>query len=318
LSSKAPVLIIEDSLAVGMMLSEFLKKLGYNDIHTSTTGQDGVALFKKTIETGTNPLIFLDYNLPDCTANSVMSRILTIKPYTKIIIETANSKEDDSIKEVIGLGAYHYIQKPLRYHEIEEIIKILEEEESFLEKENDQVKELEDAVKKTEEEINEHVDFIFKSTKQISLNKIISILKISEDLIMPYLQKLEQDGKIIKIDDKKEIACNQCDSVRTSQIFYCPNCKSSDFKLGKLIEHYDCGNITEDNTYTNDHCPNCKKEIKALGVDYRVMQNHYICNNCKEFFPEISTEYICLNCENNFKIDDARWKSSTNYKVISK
>ena len=317
MSSKDPVLIIEDSLAVGMLLSEFLKKLGYTDIHSATTGQEGVSLFKKTIDAGSNPLIFLDYNLPDCTANSVMSRILTIKPYTKIIIETANSKEDESIKEVIGLGAYHYIQKPLRFHQIEGIIKILEEEDAFLEKEDDQVKELEDAVKKTEKEINEHVDFILKSTTQISLNKITSILKVSDELILQYLQKLEQDGKIIKIDDKKEIACNQCDSVRTSQIFYCPNCKSSDFKLGKLIEHYDCGNITEDNTYTDDTCPNCKKEIKALGVDYRVMHNHYICNNCKEFFPEISTEYLCLNCENNFKIDDARWKSSINYKVVN-
>jgi len=318
LSLKGPVLIIEDSLAVGMMLSEFLKKLGYTDIQTSTTGQDGVALFKKTIETGTNPLIFLDYNLPDCTANSVMSRILTIKPYTKIIIETANSKEDESIKEVIGLGAYHYIQKPLRFHEIEEIIKILEEEESFLQKEDDQVKELEDAVKKTEEEITEHLDFILKSTTQITLNKIKSIIGISEDILLPHLQNLEQDGKIIKMDEKKELACNQCDSVRTSQIFYCPNCKSSDFKLGKLIEHYDCGNITEEKSYIDDVCPNCKKEIKALGVDYRVMQNHYICNNCSEFFPEISTDYICLICENKFKLDDARWKSSTNYKVISK
>jgi response regulator of citrate/malate metabolism len=318
LSSKAPVLIIEDSLAVGMLLSEFLKKLGYADIRSATMGQEGVSLFKEAANAGENPLIFLDYNLPDCTANSVMSRILTIKPYTKIIIETANSKEDDSIKEVIGLGAYHYIQKPIRFHEIEEIIKILEEEEAFLEKETDQVKELKNAVKKTEEEIIEHIDFVLKSINQISLNKISSILKVSNDLILPYLQKLEQDGKIIKIDDKKEIACNECDSVRTSQIFYCPNCKSSNFKLGKLIEHYDCGNITEENTYADDICPNCKKEIKALGVDYRVMQNHYICNNCEEFFPEISIEYLCLNCENKFKIDNARWKSSTNYKVVSK
>lgn len=318
MSSKAPVLIIEDSLAVGMLLSEFLKKLGYADIRLATKGQEGVSLFKEAADAGENPLIFLDYNLPDCTANSVMSRILTLKPYTKIIIETANSKEDDSIKEVIGLGAYHYIQKPIRFHEIEEIIKILEEEEAFLEKETDQVKELKNAVKKTEEEITEHIDFILKSINQISLNKISSILKVSNDLILPYLQKLEQDGKIIKIDDKKEIACNECDSVRTSQIFYCPNCKSSNFKLGKLIEHYDCGNITEENTYTDDICPNCKKEIKALGVDYRVMQNHYICNNCEEFFPEISIEYLCLNCENKFKIDNARWKSSRNYKVVSK
>ena len=40
-----------------------------------------------------------------------MSQLLTIKPDTKIIIETANSKDEDVIKEVIGLGAYHYHTK---------------------------------------------------------------------------------------------------------------------------------------------------------------------------------------------------------------
>ena len=315
MSSKDPVLIIEDSPAVGMLLSEFMKKLGYDDIHTSETGHAGVSLFKVLVETKSTPLIFLDYNLPDTNANSVMSQILTIKPYTKIIIETANSKEDEKIKEVIGLGAYHYIQKPLRFKEIEKIINILEEEKSFFNKETEQVTELEEAVKNAQEKAIEHIDYILTTTNQISLNKITNIIGYSDDFILSYLQKLVQEGKLTPIDDKKEIACNQCDSVRTSQIFFCPNCKSSNFKLGKLIEHYDCGNITEESTYHNDECPNCKKTIKALGVDYRVMQNHYICNNCKEFFPEISNEYFCLKCENRFKLEDARWNSSPNYKV---
>ena len=134
MSNKDPVLIIEDSPAVGMLLTEFMKKLNYDDIHTSTTGQEGVSLFKVLADTKATPLVFLDYNLPDTNAHSVMSQILTIKPYTKIIIETANSKDDEKIKEVIGLGAYHYIQKPIRFNEIEKIIDILEEEKSFLPK----------------------------------------------------------------------------------------------------------------------------------------------------------------------------------------
>ncbi|MBT8242903.1 MAG: response regulator, partial [Nitrosopumilus sp.] len=141
--TKDSVLIIEDSPAVGMLLSEFMKKLGYDDIHTCETGIAGISLFKVLVETKGTPLIFLDYNLPDTNADSVMSQILTIKPYTKIIIETANSKEDEKIKEVIGLGAYHYIQKPLRFKEIEKIITILEEEQSFFNKESEQVQEIE-------------------------------------------------------------------------------------------------------------------------------------------------------------------------------
>ena len=117
-----------------------------------------------------------------------------------------------------------------------------------------------------EEKVIEHIDFVLTTTNQISSNKIAQILGFSNDIVDDYLKKLESKGKIVPLDSKKEIACNQCDSIRTSQIFYCPNCKSSNFKLGKLIEHYDCGNITEEHTYQNDICPNCKKEIKALGV----------------------------------------------------
>lgn len=316
MSSKNSVLIIEDSPAVGMLLAEFMRKLGYEDIKTAESGHAGISLFKQFVEKDITPLIFLDYNLPDSTANSIMSQILPIKPFAKIIIETANGKEEDTIKEVIGLGAYHYLQKPIHFNEVEKIITILEEEESYLEKKSQQNDETEDNGI-DEKKIIEHVEFILKSNSQISLNKIVQILGFSNDFIESYLKKLESKGKIIRLDDKKEIACNQCDSIRTSQVFFCPNCKSSNFKLGKLIEHYDCGNITEENTYQNDLCPNCKKEIKALGVDYRVMQNHYICNDCDEFFPEISTSYICLKCENKFKLEEARWKSSMNYKVLN-
>ena len=316
MSSKGSVLIIEDSPAVGMLLAEFMRKLGYEDIKTAESGHAGVSLFKEMVANDITPLIFLDYNLPDSTANSIMSQILPIKPFTKIIIETANGKEEDSIKEVIGLGAYHYLQKPIHFNEVEKIITILEEEESYLEKKSKQTK-LPEEDDVDEEKIIEHINFILKTTNQISLNKITQILGFSNDFIETYLKKLENDGKIVQLDTKKEIACNQCDSIRTSQVFYCPNCKSSNFKLGKLIEHYDCGNITEESTYKNDACPNCKKEIKALGVDYRVMQNHYICNDCGEFSPEISTSYICMKCENKFKLEEARWKSSMNYKVVN-
>ncbi len=162
------------------------------------------------------------------------------------------------------------------------------------------------------------VDFVIRGEGEKTIVELIQTIK-SHSLDFSQIKGLsyKKDGKIIHIGDIKEIACNQCNSVGVSQIFFCPSCKNSDFKLGKLIEHYDCGNITEENTYANDKCPNCKKEIEALGVDYRVMKNHYICNDCKEFFPEISTAYLCLKCENKFKLEDAKWKSSHNYKVVN-
>jgi len=317
MSSKTDILIVEDSLAIGMLLKSYLEKLGYVEIHTCTTGSAAIAAFGELIGENRPPVVLLDYMLPDMDARSVLTQMLEIKPDTRIILETATEKDDEGIKELISLGVYQYLEKPIRFESLKETMETIEKERSFFVKESEQETLLRQSLKDAELKIEDRIDFILKSANQISLNKIAAILGFADGVIADYLQKLQHEGKIILMGEKKEIACSQCDSVRTSQMFFCPNCKSSNFKQGKLIEHYDCGNITEENTYENDKCPNCKKEIKALGVDYRVMQNHYICNNCNDFFPEISIEYLCLRCENKFKLEDAGWTSSINYKVVN-
>jgi predicted RNA-binding Zn-ribbon protein involved in translation (DUF1610 family) len=255
--------------------------------------------------------------LPDMDARSVLTQMLEVQPNARIILETATEKDDEGIKELIRLGVYQYLEKPIRFESLKSIIETIEKEQSFFTNESEQVKIQNEVTKQDQIKLHDHLDFILKSANQISLNFIIQLIGSSNEIITPHLTELEKQGKIITLGDKKEIACNQCDSVKTTQIFYCPSCKSSNFKLGKLVEHYDCGNISEESTYQNDKCPNCDKEIKALGVDYRLLQNHYICNNCTEFFPEISTYYLCLKCENKFKLEEGRWKTSKNFKVVN-
>ena len=317
MSSKEDVLIVEDSPAIGILLKHYLEKLGYTQIHTCDTGSAAISTFTDLVSQNKQPIVLLDFMLPDMDARSILTQMLEIQPNARVILETATEKDDEGVKELIRLGVYQYIEKPIRFENLKNIIETIEQEQSFFENESKQIENLKQAQNNAQEKMVDHLDFILKSSNQITLNKLISILGFSNDTVISYLEKLQKDGKIIQMDNKKEIACNQCDSVKTSQVFYCPNCKSSNFKLGKLIEHYDCGNISEDSTYQDDMCPNCNKEIKALGVDYRVMQNHYVCNNCQNFFPEIATDYICLKCENKFKLDEARWKTSPNYKVIN-
>ncbi len=317
MSTKEDVLIVEDSPAIGMLLKSYLEKLDYTKIHTCDTGSVAIKTFNDLVSENKQPIVLLDYMLPDMDARSVLTQMLEIQPNARVILETATEKEDEGIKELIRLGVYQYLEKPIRFEKLKETIETIEKEQSFFAKESEQVEMLKEAEQQAEEKLFEQINFILKSANQITLNKIIGILGFSDDSISDYLQKLQQEGKIIELGEKKELACNQCDSVRTSQIFYCPSCKSTNFRLGKLIECYDCGNISEESTYENDVCPSCKKEIKALGVDYRVMQNHYICNECKDFFPEISTEYMCLKCEHKFKLEDAHWRSSVNYKVTN-
>ncbi len=47
---RPPVLIVEDSPAVTMLLKSFLEKLEYSDIHTSDNGYNAVKKFKKRVD----------------------------------------------------------------------------------------------------------------------------------------------------------------------------------------------------------------------------------------------------------------------------
>jgi response regulator of citrate/malate metabolism/predicted RNA-binding Zn-ribbon protein involved in translation (DUF1610 family) len=315
--SKDDVLIVEDSPAIGMLLKNYLEKLDYVQIHTCTNGFTAVETFKELVMMGKHPIVLLDYMLPDMDARSILTQMLEVQPNARVILETATEKDDEGIKELIRLGVYQYLEKPIRFENLKSIIDTIEKEQSFFTKESEQVKILKKVIEQDQIKLYDHIDFILKSAQQISLNFLEQLIGFSNISITSHLTELEKQGKIIILGDKKEIACNQCDSVKTTQVFYCPSCKSSNFKLGKLVEHYDCGNISEESTYVNDKCPNCEKEIKALGVDYRLLQNHYICNNCSEFFPEISTYYLCLKCENKFKLEEGRWKTSKNFKVVN-
>ena len=112
------------------------------------------------------------------------------------------------------------------------------------------------------------------------------------------------------------MCCTSCGNYKLSQLCQCPLCKNSIFEQTKLIEHFDCGNFSQDSTYVDDKCPKCKKQIKALCVDYRIMSNRYVCKNCSDVFQDVFTEYLCLKCNNTFKMDDGKWKESMEYKLI--
>ncbi len=297
---KAPVLIIDDSEAILLLIEEFLKKMGYHEIRKARNGNDGIEQFKEIVKNSDEvPVVLLDYNLPDMNAFSVFSQLIKLKPTTKVIIETAMEKESTSIKQLIASGASNYLQKPIRYEHLKEILGVLEEEQTLESK---------------SVESHEDVEKVLKSFTQASLERIAQLTNTDKDLVMSLLEKLVSDGKAIKIDDIKEVSCPSCGHVRLGQSFHCPACNNSHFKQGKLIEHYDCGNVSLADSYENDTCPKCRKKIKVLGVDYRVMENYYICNDCNERFSELPFEFFCFKCNNKFKLEKASWKTSPGYK----
>jgi response regulator of citrate/malate metabolism len=315
LTTKPPVLIVEDSQAVTMLLKSFLDKLEYSNVHSCSNGYQAIKEFKKLVKAQIPPIVLLDYMLPDMDCRSVLTQILDVQPNARVVLETATEKEDDGVKELIRLGVYQYLEKPIRFESLKNVFETIENEDFFFIKESEQLQMLENAEEEVKIKVIDRVDFILKSSRQVSLNFIEQMIGFSDETIRLHLSELERTGTIVNLGEKKEVACKKCDSVKTTQIFSCPSCNSPHFRLGKLIEHYNCGNVSEERTYENDKCPSCNKEIKALGVDYRVLPNHYICNNCSDAFSELSSEYLCLKCETKFTLEEVNWQSSCNYKL---
>jgi len=209
-----PILIIEDSQAIVMQMKEYLNALGYYDIQTASAGKEGMQLFEDLVKANTFPIVFLDYNLPDVDANVVLPHILQIKPETKIIIATALEKGEQEVKDVIMHGAYLYLQKPVRFDNIQNVIKILEDEIN--------------AAKEQTAKVEERIDSILKPTF-ITLNRIAELCNISGEKALDYLKELESTGKVISMNNVEETSCNSCGSVLIE--------KDSNFKVSNGDYH---------------------------------------------------------------------------------
>lgn len=294
------VLIIEDSPAVGIILKEFLAKLGFKKVYHCQNGKSGIDLFKDMAESGRIPLVFLDYNLPDMTGYSIMSQLLNIRPDTKVIIETARDKTEESIKDVIAQGAYQYLGKPIRLEKIKEIIDTLRFEETQSVSEDDL----------------ESLEKLISSSTQISLLRVSQYLDKTQEQSLVLINQMLENKKIVRINDIKEVGCDRCGSIRTTQTFHCPKCKGSNFKKDKIIEHYKCGNVSVASSYADDKCPKCHQPIKVFGVDYRVQDNYYICNDCGDIFSELVINYLCLKCNNKFTLEAAKILTSPGYSFL--
>ena len=126
--SDIDILIIEDSTSVVKFLTSSLKKLGYKKVHVCPNGMTGIKKFAELYDSDRLPLVFLDYYLPDIDAVSLFDQILEIQSETKIIIETVAGKEEKGVKYLTQHGAYHYLQKPLSFRNLKEVMNIYEKE----------------------------------------------------------------------------------------------------------------------------------------------------------------------------------------------
>ena len=106
------ILIIDDEVNVGLLLSKFLTRNGF-EVSTATSGTGGMEALKE----GEYNLVLCDFRLEDTDGREMLRNIKTQYPKTGVIIITGYSDIKMAV-ELIKMGAYDYITKPLYPDEI--------------------------------------------------------------------------------------------------------------------------------------------------------------------------------------------------------
>ena len=106
------ILIIDDEVNVALLLSKFLTRNGF-DVQTASNGTAGMECLKN----GDFSLVLCDFRLEDTDGREMLKNIKIQYPKTGVIIITGYSDIKMAV-ELIKMGAYDYITKPLYPDEI--------------------------------------------------------------------------------------------------------------------------------------------------------------------------------------------------------
>jgi len=104
---KNRILVIDDDTDMCVLLSRFLDRNGY-EVDISYSGEEGIAKFKQDCF----DIVICDYRLGDMEGKDVLQAIKAYNPATIVLIITGYSDIKIAL-DIIKLGAYDYITKPL-------------------------------------------------------------------------------------------------------------------------------------------------------------------------------------------------------------
>lgn len=114
--NKISVLVVDDEKDSRKGIAHFLLKSNF-DVVTAGNGKEALESFKEN-----HPdLILTDMRMPEMSGIELLKEIKSIAPQTEVIIMTAYG-EVDSYLEAMNLGAFEYLNKPIKINELMKVI----------------------------------------------------------------------------------------------------------------------------------------------------------------------------------------------------
>lgn len=120
------VLVVDDAASVRTSVRAILEDLGVTPerIHEVENARDAMIF----CDGHTPDLVLLDLVLPDIPGEEVGSLLLEENPSMRLVPMTALDPQDGRVRQLVALGAFDLLQKPVRQRSIEELFEELQRE----------------------------------------------------------------------------------------------------------------------------------------------------------------------------------------------
>jgi len=146
---------------------------------------------------------------------------------------------------------------------------------------------------------------------------ISRLIGTNEKETVEILESLAQQDILEKQFFEILVSCPKCESFQIQPSIRCPKCRGQQLTRCRVLEHLPCGYVGPEEDFSAEKgflCPKCRKELKAVGLDYRNLGMHYKCQSCGELFNSSGEESHCLKCQAHFPKHEAREVILYNYK----
>ena len=113
------LLVVDDEDPFRDLLKRKFHRRGY-DVYSAASGPDALNELK---ESGDIEVAVLDMSLtPEMDGLELLRRIKTLRPTTEVLVLTGHGSIDNAV-QAIKLGAFHYLEKPVRFEELETYVQ---------------------------------------------------------------------------------------------------------------------------------------------------------------------------------------------------
>lgn len=121
-------LIVDDSPVIRQTLSKMLERLAPEPPKLSTAEDSESGL--KTFREASPDVVFLDVRLPDVDGEQTLRVMFEENPETRVVVITGLMEDDEQVREMLSMGAFALLQKPIHTEDVEELLRLLDQEES--------------------------------------------------------------------------------------------------------------------------------------------------------------------------------------------